>query len=85
MDVRTYIADSVHEALQMVRDDLGPQAIVLRTQEVRAGGLWGILGGRRCMQITASTDLTLQGPLLHSTPELDRGIDLCQPLTRTRR
>ena len=78
MEIRTYHADSVHAALQLVRDDLGPDAFVLRTREVRAGGLLGLLGGRRCMEVTASADHLSTGPWLRPLGRLDRGVDLCK-------
>lgn len=77
MEIRTYHAESVHAALQMVREDLGPDAFVLRTREVRAGGLLGLLSGRRCMEVTASPDHSSTGPWLVPLGRLDRGIDLC--------
>jgi len=80
MEIRTYHADSVHAALQMVREDLGPDAFVLRTREVRAGGLLGLLSGRRYMEVTASHDHSATGPWLRPLGRLDRGIDLCQHL-----
>jgi len=80
MEIRTYHADSVHAALQMVREDLGPDAFVLRTRAVRAGGLFGMFSGRRCMEVTASPDHSSTGPWLRPLGRLDRGIDLCQQL-----
>jgi flagellar biosynthesis GTPase FlhF len=80
MEIRTYHAESVHEALQMVRDELGPDAIVLRTREVRAGGLWGLLRGDRCTELMASTDLPALEPWLRPSGAMDRGIDLSGPV-----
>jgi flagellar biosynthesis GTPase FlhF len=80
MEIRTYRAESVHEALQMVRDELGPDAIVLRTREVRAGGLWGLIRGDRCTELTASTDLPALEPWLRPSGAMDRGIDLSGPV-----
>ena len=72
MEIRTYRAESVHEALQMVREELGPDAIVLRTREVRAGGLWGLIRGDRCTELTASTDLPALEPWLRPSGAMDR-------------
>jgi flagellar biosynthesis GTPase FlhF len=80
MEIRTYRAESVHEALQMVREELGPDAIVLRTREVRAGGLWGLIRGDRCTELTASTDLPALEPWLRPSGAMDRGIDLSGPV-----
>ena len=53
MDVKSYRARSLQEALSLVRQDLGPDAAVLHTREVR-GGLWGWLRGARQVEVTAS-------------------------------
>ncbi|MEX0819282.1 MAG: hypothetical protein WD070_06805, partial [Pirellulaceae bacterium] len=58
MDVKTYRANSLQEALQQVRHDLGPEASVLHTREVRGGMLRWISG--RQIEVTASA--TIQVP-----------------------
>ncbi len=45
MEVKTYRAKSMQEALAMVRRDLGPDAAVLHTREV-SGGLAGRISAR---------------------------------------
>ncbi len=59
MDVKTYRARSMQEALQLVRQDLGSHASVLHTRELR-GGLWQRLRGVRQVEVTASA--TIQVP-----------------------
>jgi flagellar biosynthesis protein FlhF len=78
MDIRTYLAESIHDALQMVRNDLGPDAMVLRTREVLTGGWLGLVGRRRCLEITASVESVDSRPRLRTNGPIDRGIDLCQ-------
>lgn len=63
MDVRTYRAATMYEALAMVRRDLGPDAAVLHTREVRAGGWWGWLRGRRRIEVTASAGVNVPSRL----------------------
>jgi flagellar biosynthesis protein FlhF len=53
MDLRTYRARSMQDALRLVRADLGPDAAVLHTRELR-GGLWKRLLGVRQIEVTAS-------------------------------
>ncbi len=53
MELRTYRASSMHEALALVRHGLGPDAAVLHTREVRNRWL-GVLPGRRQIEVTAS-------------------------------
>jgi flagellar biosynthesis GTPase FlhF len=77
MEIKTYRAESVHAALQMIRQDLGSEAVVLRTREVRDGML-ALLSGRRCWELTASIDVPVLGPWLQLAGPLDRGIDLSE-------
>ncbi|MEN6458351.1 MAG: flagellar biosynthesis protein FlhF [Thermoguttaceae bacterium] len=58
MDLRTYRASSMHEALTLVRQELGPDAAVLHTREVRDRWL-GILPGRRQVEVTASSGVNV--------------------------
>jgi flagellar biosynthesis protein FlhF len=62
MDVRTYRARSMQEALRLIRQDLGPDAAVLHTREVNAGVLGGIFGGRQ-IEVTASTEINVPSRL----------------------
>ncbi len=62
MDVRTYRARSIQDALRLIRDDLGPDAAVLHTREVSAGMLGGIFGGRQ-IEVTASTEVKVPSRL----------------------
>ncbi|MBN2580284.1 MAG: flagellar biosynthesis protein FlhF [Pirellulales bacterium] len=54
MELRTFRASTMHEALALVRRELGPDAAVLHTREVRSGRLLGILPGRLHIEVTAS-------------------------------
>ena len=54
MDLRTYNARSLQEALRMVREDLGPEAAILHTREIGSGLLRWL--GRRRIEVTASTE-----------------------------
>src|SRR3954470_14440513 len=62
MDVRTYRARSMQDALRLIREDLGPDAAVLHTREVNAGVLGGIFGGRQ-LEVTASTEVNVPSRL----------------------
>jgi flagellar biosynthesis protein FlhF len=63
MDVKTYRAATMHEALTMVRHDLGPDAAVLRTREVRSRRLFGLLSGPRQIEVTASAGVNVPSRL----------------------
>jgi len=66
MEVKTYRARSLQEALQLVRRDLGPEAAVLHTREVR-GGFFRWLKGRR-VEVTASTQVNVPSRLPPERP-----------------
>src|SRR5919197_10627 len=55
MDLKRYQRETVQEALRAVREDLGPDALVLSTRMVSAGGLRGWFG-RRVVEVTAAAD-----------------------------
>jgi flagellar biosynthesis protein FlhF len=59
MELKTYRAKSMQEALALVRRDLGPRASVLHTREVRGGGWMRLLGGARLIEVVASTSVTV--------------------------
>lgn len=52
MNLRTYRARSIADALLLVKRDLGREAVILHTRTFRQGGLLGF-GGRRMVEITA--------------------------------
>jgi flagellar biosynthesis protein FlhF len=58
MDVRTYRARSLQDALQLIREDLGNDAAVLHTRELR-GGLLRRLMGIREVEVTASASVNV--------------------------
>ncbi len=58
MDVRTYRARSLQDALQLIRSDLGAEASVLHTRELR-GGLLRRLMGIREVEVTASNTVNV--------------------------
>lgn len=58
MEVKNFRAKSLQEALRLVRQELGPEAAVLRTREV-SDGLWGWLSGSRQIEVSASLDVAV--------------------------
>lgn len=59
MEVKTYRAASMQEALTLVRRDLGPQAAVLHTREIRADGLYRLLPSLRRIEVVAAADVNV--------------------------
>ncbi len=58
MEIKTYRAATLQDALQLVRQELGPDAAVLRAREV-AGSLWQRLRGQWQIEVTAATDVAV--------------------------
>jgi flagellar biosynthesis protein FlhF len=62
MKLRTFRAATMHEAIMLVRRELGPDAAVLHTREVR--GRWlGWLPGPRQIEVTASRGVNVPSRL----------------------
>ena len=55
MELKTYQAQSMAEALEKVKRELGPDAVILNTRTLRRGGVLGV-GARNIIEITASRD-----------------------------
>jgi flagellar biosynthesis protein FlhF len=60
MFLKRFRANNVRDALRAVRQDLGPQALVLSTEMVPAYGWRGLMGARE-VEITAALDRELSG------------------------
>ncbi len=65
MEIKTYRARSLQDALQLIRSDLGSHAAVLHTREVR-GGLLSRLMGLRQVEVTASTSVNVPSRFVDS-------------------
>ncbi|MHB8901186.1 MAG: flagellar biosynthesis protein FlhF [Thermoguttaceae bacterium] len=72
MEIRTYRAGSMHEALALVRRDLGPDAAVLHTREVQMNRLFGLIPGRREIEVTASEGVHVPSRLPQPGPDARR-------------
>ena len=62
MQIKEFEALSLKECLQRVRDDMGPEAVILETRKFRKGGLMG-LGAKEAVCIVAATGITVQNDL----------------------
>ena len=52
MRIRRYEAPTIQEALQKVKLELGPEAVILYTKKVKKGGFFGLLGSDDETQFT---------------------------------
>ncbi len=71
MNIKTYRAKTMQEALSLVRRDLGPEASVLHTREVRSGGLLGWMNRTRQIEVVASASVAVPSRL----PARDRTLE----------
>jgi flagellar biosynthesis protein FlhF len=54
MRVKRYVVDSMPDALHKIRSDLGKDAVILNTKEIRSGGFLGLFGKKKIEVIAAS-------------------------------
>jgi flagellar biosynthesis protein FlhF len=59
MNVQTFRAASMHEALELVRDELGPDAAILHTRELFGSPLVSWIPGLRKIEVTAALDVNV--------------------------
>ena len=75
MDLKTYRSNSMAGALAEVKKDLGPDAVILRTRNYKAGGMMGF-GGNTVVEITAARETpagTLAGQTVPNTNGVESG------------
>jgi len=68
MRVKKYIVDSMPSALQQIRVELGDQAVILNTKEIKSGGFLGMFGKRR-LEVIAAARSDQDIPLKKKAPE----------------
>ncbi len=55
MRVKRYVVDSMPDAMQKIRTDLGKDAVILNTKDIKVGGFLGMFG-RKCIEVIAAID-----------------------------
>ena len=63
MEIKTYRAATMQQALALIRRDLGSDAAVLQTREVRSPGVFGWIRGGRQIEVTASAGVNVPSRL----------------------
>lgn len=93
VQIRTFRASTMHEALALVRREMGPDAAILRTREVRVRRWFGLLPGRAEIEVVASSGVNVPSRLpsagsvnseLRKPPGDVGGLSLEQPAPETR-
>ncbi|WP_420830650.1 hypothetical protein [Cohnella algarum] len=55
MKVKRYVAGDLPEAVQKIRSELGKDAVILNTKEIRVGGFLGMFRKKR-VEVIAAVD-----------------------------
>ncbi len=55
MKIKTYRAINMQKGLMMVKDEMGPQAVILETRNIRVGGFFGLFS-KKMVEIVAASD-----------------------------
>jgi flagellar biosynthesis protein FlhF len=71
MDIKTYRAKTMRDALELVRRELGPSAAVLHTREVNSGPLRRLVFGRK-YEVAASSAVNVPSRLPEGLAEIAR-------------
>jgi flagellar biosynthesis protein FlhF len=56
MKMKVFHADTMHDAIRAIKEELGPDALILSTKRVKKGSLPFSLFGRSLLEVTAATD-----------------------------
>ena len=68
MQIKTFRALDMREALRAVKEELGPAAVILSTQEVKcASGAFGLFS-RALVEVTAAVDREEENPSRRQDP-----------------
>ncbi|MFC4802133.1 flagellar biosynthesis protein FlhF [Neobacillus sp. GCM10023253] len=54
MKIKRYIVDSLPQAIQLIRQELGENAVILNTKEIKTGGIFGLFQRKQLEVIAAS-------------------------------
>lgn len=60
MRVKRYVVESMPDALQKIRSDLGKDAVIINTKEIRTGGFLGMFSKKK-IEVIAATDTASPG------------------------
>jgi flagellar biosynthesis protein FlhF len=72
MRVKRYVVDSMPDALQRIRADLGKDAIIINTKNIKTGGLFGLFT-RKQIEVIAAIDAhkTVEPPQRTSSTQIN--------------
>jgi flagellar biosynthesis protein FlhF len=72
MKMKVFHADTMHDAIRAIKEELGPDALILSTKRVRRGSLPFSLFGRPLLEVTAATDASVDQTISdpQATPQI---------------
>ncbi len=56
MKMKVFHAETMHDAIRAIKEELGPDALILSTKRIRRGSLPFSLFGRSLLEVTAAVD-----------------------------
>lgn len=83
MRVKRFVVDSMPDALQQIRSDLGRDAVILNTKEVRSGGIFGLFT-RKQIEVIAATDENKRASVSKPVPPIQTEAPLAPNLNTGR-
>ena len=57
MKVKKYVAKSMPEAMNLIKKDLGKDAVILNSKEIKTGGIFGLFK-KKNIEVIAALDET---------------------------
>ena len=72
MKIKRYIVDSLPQAIQQIRLDLGENAVILNTKETRTGGFLGLFQRKQLEVIAASEE----SPSIDVVPSVSKEVNM---------
>ncbi|MBU6145629.1 MAG: flagellar biosynthesis protein FlhF, partial [Paenibacillaceae bacterium] len=56
MKVKKYVVDTMPEAMQKIRNELGKDAVIINTKPMRVGGFFGLFSSKK-LEVVAAADV----------------------------
>jgi flagellar biosynthesis protein FlhF len=76
MKMKVFHADTMHDAIRAIKEELGPDALILSTKRVRRGSLPFSLFGRPLLEVTAAIDASAEQAVSdhQATPQITQDL-----------
>lgn len=78
MKIKRYLVREMQEAIRLIKEDLGPEAVIVSSYRVPAKGFWGLFAPR-LLEVTAAVDDRPQVKLDVECPPAQLAVDAARP------